>query len=398
MSRSQLELSGNGRRQEGASGGEATATYRRGSPRGLGPVWGATPQSTSSASVRQGRSTYDDLLRLAELTLRCDGVVKLYRRHFGCIVVDEFQDLTPQQLRVIQRVGYRRTTYAGDIAQGIYSFAGADPDAVLAAIKDETRLELPLNESYRSSPAVLTAVNSLNAMTGGAVLRAALPETWPGVGLATGLAFTTVAEESAWVVDFATRILEGAPLHRVGIIARSGGRRRFVDEAVAATRLPWRRWDDPLMDAATSGHMKKVVARVRVEDFQGDEGGIGYLVEQAKVDLLEEPDTRKGVMEALGWMADELNEGVPLADIAGRIKVAQSTQLLDAPGVHLLSGHVGKGQQFDWVVVVGLEEDACLTLTRRRTRSCARKLGCSRSCCRAPVTASRSLGRSVCRH
>ncbi|MHA4893043.1 3'-5' exonuclease, partial [Enterococcus faecium] len=25
-------------------------------------------------------------------------------------------------------------------------------------------------------------------------------------------------------------------------------------------------------------------------------------------------------------------------------------------GVHLLTGHVGKGQQFDWVVIVGLEE------------------------------------------
>ena len=25
--------------------------------------------------------------------------------------------------------------------------------------------------------------------------------------------------------------------------------------------------------------------------------------------------------------------------------------------MHLLSGHVGKGQQFDWAIVVGLEED-----------------------------------------
>lgn len=30
--------------------------------------------------------------------------------------------------------------------------------------------------------------------------------------------------------------------------------------------------------------------------------------------------------------------------------------LLTAAGIHLLSGHVGKGQQFDWVVVVGAED------------------------------------------
>ena len=30
--------------------------------------------------------------------------------------------------------------------------------------------------------------------------------------------------------------------------------------------------------------------------------------------------------------------------------------LLSAPGIHLLSGRVGKGQQFDWVAVVGAED------------------------------------------
>ncbi|MDU3273348.1 MAG: UvrD-helicase domain-containing protein, partial [Cutibacterium sp.] len=40
-------------------------------------------------------------------------VADLYREHFGALIVDEFQDLTPQQLRIVNRIGYRRTTYAG---------------------------------------------------------------------------------------------------------------------------------------------------------------------------------------------------------------------------------------------------------------------------------------------
>lgn len=35
---------------------------------------------------------------------------------------------------------------------------------------------------------------------------------------------------------------------------------------------------------------------------------------------------------------------------------AQSPDKPVAPGVHLLNGHLGKGQEFDWVVVLGLED------------------------------------------
>src|SRR4051812_36676024 len=51
------------------------------------------------------RATYDDLLRYAELILANDAVAQLYRNHFGAVIVDEYQDLTPQQLRVLQSFG-----------------------------------------------------------------------------------------------------------------------------------------------------------------------------------------------------------------------------------------------------------------------------------------------------
>jgi DNA helicase-2/ATP-dependent DNA helicase PcrA len=108
------------------------------------------------------------------------------------------------------------------------------------------------------------------------------------------------------------------------------------------------------MDSATCAHMRKIVERVDVKQFHA--GGLAYLLRQSDLDVLDEPDTRKGVVEAVGWMADLLGEGVDLKEIAGRIKSAHSSKLLEAAGAHLLSGHVGKGQQFDWVIVIGLED------------------------------------------
>jgi len=52
--------------------------------------------------------------------------------------------------------------------------------------------------------------------------------------------------------------------------------------------------------------------------------------------------------------------------VAARIPVGDGDTLLTRPGLHLLTGHVGKGQQFDWVIVIGLEE-GCLPDYRAAT-------------------------------
>lgn len=189
--------------------------------------------------VAEGRLTYDDLPRLAELILANDLVAGLYRNHFAAVIVDEFQDLTLQQLRIVNRIGYGKTTYAGDLAQGIYSFAGAKPNQVHAAIQAECVDTIEFSESHRSSPAVLAMVNSLNGLTGGQTLTAAKPASWPGGGLAGGVGFSDVESEADWVVAFCERILRNAPGQRIGVVARAKLRRRFVDERVESSGLPF---------------------------------------------------------------------------------------------------------------------------------------------------------------
>ena len=306
--------------------------------------------------VQEKRLTYDDLPRLAELILANDVVAELYRSHFSAVIVDEFQDLTPQQLRIVNRIGYGKTTYAGDLAQGIYGFAGAMPEHIDAAVRQECSEVVDFAESHRSSPAVLRMVNSLSGLTGGQELTCADPDSWPGGGLAGGVAFASATQEASWVVKVVRGILERAPNHRVGVIGRLKGRLRFVDQAAEASGLPVHRWEDGVLDTDTAQLVKAMLSRLNLAELARVADPVDFLRDLAGLDQVQEPDTRVNLADALSWCLDRLRDGLAPEQVRRRIKVGDESTLLNVPGLHLLSGHVGKGQQFDWVVVVGAEE------------------------------------------
>jgi DNA helicase-2/ATP-dependent DNA helicase PcrA len=130
----------------------------------------------------QGRIDFDDLVRHCERLLGIEPVRSLYRAHFAAVVVDEIQDLTLQQFRVIRAIGEGRTTFAGDLAQGIYSFAGASPGEVFALVRSSCSGVIELHRSYRSTPNVLLAVNALAGEMGVTRLTCANPKQWKSAG------------------------------------------------------------------------------------------------------------------------------------------------------------------------------------------------------------------------
>lgn len=301
--------------------------------------------------------TYDDLPRLAQLILQSDAVASLYRNHFAAVIVDEFQDLTPQQLHIIQRIGVNRTTYAGDLAQGIYGFAGAAPEQILEEVAAEVSREISFAESHRSSPAVLALVNALTPISGGNRLTSAAPQSWPGGGVTGQRSFDNTAAEAEWILKFTRAVLHRAPGHRIAAISRTKPRRRFLDEVMAnVTDTPWFRWDDPVLDSQAGRILRSVLTRVSKVQFEAAEDALDYLWSLAKGEDLQDPSTREALTSALGWSADLLAEGTSVAEIRQRIKIGDGETLLNAPGLHLLTGHVGKGQQFDWVFVIGMED------------------------------------------
>ena len=149
--------------------------------------------------------TYDDIIRLGTLILQDSRIRDLYFSHYSTVIVDEFQDLTPQELKMIQSFSKGKATFAGDVAQGIFSFAGANPEFVLDALKEECEKHIELSESYRSNSSILEVVNLLCPQTGGINLSAvnkSIPK-----GLVKVRQFDSEEEESIFVVNRCKEIM-----------------------------------------------------------------------------------------------------------------------------------------------------------------------------------------------
>ena len=93
-----------------------------------------------------------------------------------------------------------------------------------------------------------------------------------------------------------------------------------------------------------------------------------YLRDLAELDKVEDYDSQRALADAISWVLDRFNDGNDVDEVRSRIRIGDQTTLLNAPGIHLLSGHVGKGQQFDWVVVIGFEQD-CIPDFRAETQT-----------------------------
>ena len=281
----------------------------------------------------------------------------LYRNHFAAVIVDEYQDLTPQQLRVLARLGDGNITFAGDLAQGIYCFAGARPTELNALIQPMCDDVIKFNESHRSSPAVLAMVNAMNPLTGGEDLASADPSKWPGGGLSGTMTFPHARDEATWIVNAAKFIISVAPTHRVAVMSRIKSRIRFIDEELdGMDDIQVHRWEDGILDTETAKIVRSTLAKLDLNDLNAQTDKLTYLRELAGLDRIDELDTRKALVDALTWVLERLGDGLDVETISSRVRVGDQATLINAPGVHVLSGHVGKGQQFDWVFVIGAEE------------------------------------------
>lgn len=303
-----------------------------------------------------GLVTYDDLPRLCDLILSNERVARVYSNHFGAVVVDEFQDLTPQQLRIVRSIGRGKTTFAGDLAQGIYSFAGARPNIIAEEIEKESLEHFELNESYRSSPAVVRAVNSLNQKTGGKELECANLGDWPQGGVFSAVLYPDSSYEAECIVGMAKSILSHLPEHRIGIIARVKSRRTEIEESLVRQGVEAFRWEDGVHDSKTARRIRRVLKLFDLNEFSTSSDPFRYIQDLAAFEAVSNPDERVPLRDALLWCFDLLKQGEDVDAIDRRIRVGDSNTLINNPGIHLLTAHVGKGQQFDWVFVIGMEE------------------------------------------
>ncbi|MCX6480470.1 MAG: ATP-dependent helicase, partial [Mycobacterium sp.] len=114
---------------------------------------------------------FDDLLLHTAAAIESDAAVAgEFRDRYRCFVVDEYQDVTPLQQRVLDAwLGDRDDlTVVGDANQTIYSFTGASPRYLLdfsRRFPDATVVRL--ERDYRSTPQVVSLANRVIAAARG---------------------------------------------------------------------------------------------------------------------------------------------------------------------------------------------------------------------------------------
>ncbi len=105
---------------------------------------------------------FTDQERLALMAVENEAVAQALRADVQLLLVDEFQDTSPLQMRLfaaLQGVA-RRTVIVGDEKQSIYAFRDAKPElfaAMAAGAASTDRLDV----SYRSRPTLVAAVSSV---------------------------------------------------------------------------------------------------------------------------------------------------------------------------------------------------------------------------------------------
>lgn len=322
-----------------------TAIQQRGAGRA-----GHLAEKVERARQEMNQLHYDDVLRHAQRLLRIPAVARLYQSHFGAVLVDEFQDLSMQQLDLALLSCTSRRTFAGDPLQGIYSWAGADPLTVETEVRATCGEPIRLRESYRSSPKVLETVNSVSEQVDpGSSLVSAQPGQWPSGGCSAAIVFQDRTYEAEWLRRLSGEILSHDPAASVGIIARAGWRRGDIDRLFAeGTDFPVRRWDIAIDEPEIVALIKSTVATLPR----------GASISAARIAVLDAVDpadisTRELVDDAFDTL--EQSDATTARGAVRSIRVSDPKETI-GPGVHLLNAHTGKGQQFDWVFVIGLEE------------------------------------------
>src|SRR6201999_4324876 len=191
---------------------------------------------------------FDDLLLHTAAAIENDvAVAEEFRDRYRCFVVDEYQDVTPLQQRVLSAwLGDRDDlTVVGDPNQTIYSFTGASPRYLLdfsRRFPDATVVRL--ERDYRSTPQVVSLANQVIAAARGRVAgsrlqlsgqRAPGPEPSFREHPDETVEATAVAASIARLIESGTEASEIAVLYRVN--AQSEGYEEALTEVGIAYQV-----------------------------------------------------------------------------------------------------------------------------------------------------------------
>ncbi|MFI1568138.1 ATP-dependent DNA helicase UvrD2 [Streptomyces sp. NPDC020490] len=355
------------------------------------------------AEVAQLYSVYEDLKRergvidfedvllltVAILQDRHD-VAEQVRSQYQHFVVDEYQDVSPLQQRLLELwLGDRdNLCVVGDASQTIYSFTGATPDHLLDfRIRHPGATVVKLIRDYRSTPQVVHLANALLAQARGRAADHRLElvsqrESGPDP------VYTEYTDEPAEAEGAARRIRDlldaGVPASEIAVLFRTNAQSETYEQALADAGVPYQ------LRGAERFFERPEVRKASIA-LRGAArfGGNDSLLD----DTVDLPSQVRAVLSGEGWtpqppagsgavrerweslaalvnLAEDFaaaRPGATLGDLVAELDERMSAQ--HAPtvqGVTLASLHSAKGLEWDAVFLVGVAE-GMMPITYART-------------------------------
>jgi DNA helicase-2/ATP-dependent DNA helicase PcrA len=186
---------------------------------------------------------FDDLLTLPiELFETHPDILEKYRRCFRYLMVDEFQDTSFTQYRLMRLLSDRNVCVVGDDDQSIYSWRGASYENIQRFERDFPGvLEIKLEQNYRSTTTILEAANGVISN------NAARKEKrlWSGNKGGKPVTFFYPKNESEEADFIASQIQtlrfqERLNYDDFGVLVRTNSMTRSIEESFLAVNIPYR--------------------------------------------------------------------------------------------------------------------------------------------------------------
>ncbi|MEV6777772.1 ATP-dependent DNA helicase UvrD2 [Streptomyces syringium] len=319
------------------------------------------------------------LLTVGVLQDRHD-IAETVRRQYQHFVVDEYQDVSPLQQRLLELwLGDRdNLCVVGDASQTIYSFTGATPDYLLDfRVRHPRATVVKLIRDYRSTPQVVRLANGLLAQARGRAAEHRLElvsqrESGPEPH------YCAYGDEPAEAEGTARRVRDlidsGVPASEIAILYRINAQSEVYEQALADAGVPYqlrgaeRFFERP--EVREAGLLLRGAARAGGADAQlADADDVPSQVRAVlgTRGWTAEPPAGSGAVRdrweslaALVRLAEDFVRAKPaatLADLVAELDERASAQ--HAPtveGVTLASLHAAKGLEWDAVFLVGLTE------------------------------------------
>ncbi|APU42068.1 ATP-dependent DNA helicase [Streptomyces sp. TN58] len=339
----------------------------------------------------RGMIDFEDVLLLTVGILQDrHDIAEQIRGQYQHFVVDEYQDVSPLQQRLLDLwLGERDSLcVVGDASQTIYSFTGATPDHLL---NFRTRYPhatvVKLVRDYRSTPQVVHLANGLLKQASGRAAEHRLElvsQREPG----PDPVYAEYADEPGEAEGVARRIRDliaaGVPAGEIAVLFRINAQSEVYEQALADAGVPYQ-----LRGAERFFERQEVQKAILALRGAARSGGNDPLLE----DVVDLGSQVRAVLSSTGWTTEppagsgavrdqwesvaallrlaedfaRTRPGATLADLTVELDERRAAQ--HAPtvqGVTLASLHAAKGLEWDAVFLVGLT-DGMLPITYAKT-------------------------------